>query len=118
MTQSVYILGGTQTDFARNWHREQLDIFAMFTQTLDNTLKQTGLEPEQIEVGHVGNFVGELFTGQGQLGGFFAEAYPELNSIPTSRHEAACASGSIALLSAMRDIEAGHYDLALSLIHM
>ena len=25
--------------------------------------------------------------------------------LPTSRHEAACASGSIAILSAMRDIE-------------
>lgn len=112
MTAPVYVLGGSQTDFGRNWHREKLDIYDMFKQTLDSALESSGLEPEQIEVGHVGNFVGELFTGQGQLGGFFAEAYPELNSIPTSRHEAACASGSIALLAAMRDIEAGHYDLA------
>lgn len=112
MTAQVYILGGKQTDFARNWHRENLDIHQMFKQTLDQALSSCNLEPEQIEVGHVGNFVGELFTGQGQLGGFFAEVYPELNSIPTSRHEAACASGSIALLSAMRDIEAGHYDIA------
>ena len=112
MTTPVYILGGAQTDFARNWHREQLDIYAMFKQVLDAALRSTSLEPGQIQVGHVGNFVGELFTGQGQLGGFFAEAYPELNAIPTSRHEAACASGSIALLSAMRDIEAGHYELA------
>ena len=33
-------------------------------------------------------------------------------AMPTSRHEAACASGSIAILSAMRDIEAGHYAIA------
>jgi acetyl-CoA C-acetyltransferase len=63
-------------------------------------------------VGHVGNFVGELFAGQGLLGGFFGQVFPELAALPTSRHEAACASGSIAILSAMRDIEAGHYDLA------
>jgi acetyl-CoA C-acetyltransferase len=112
MTASVYVLGGSQTDFARNWHREGLDIYAMFKQTLDDALKAIALEPEQIEVGHVGNFVGELFTGQGQLNGFFAEAYPELNSVPSSRHEAACASGSIALLSAMRDIQVGDYGLA------
>ena len=112
MTKPIYILGGTQTDFARNWYKEKLDIYEMFKQTLDSALNSVDLEPEQIEVGHVGNFVGELFTGQGQLGGFFAEAYPELNSIPTSRHEAACASGSIALLCAMRDIEAGHYQIA------
>ena len=32
---------------------------------------------------------------------------------PAARHEAACASGSIAILSAMADIEAGRYDCVL-----
>jgi acetyl-CoA C-acetyltransferase len=112
MSAPVYVLGGAQTDFARNWAREGLTIYDMFRETLDSALATTGLSPEDIELGHVGNFVGDLFTGQGLIGGFFAEAYPQLASIPTSRHEAACASGSIAVLSAMRDIEAGHYDLA------
>ena len=112
MAAPIYVLGGAQTDFARNWAREELSIYDMFRQTLDSALVSTGISPEQIQVGHVGNFVGDLFTGQGLIGGFFAEAYPQLASIPTSRHEAACASGSIAILSAMRDIEAGHYDLA------
>ena len=112
MSAPIYVLGGAQTDFARNWAREGLTIYDMFRETLDSALASTGISPDQIEVGHVGNFVGDLFTGQGLIGGFFAEAYPELASIPTSRHEAACASGSIAVLSAMRDIEAGHYDVA------
>ena len=112
MSTPIYVLGGSQTDFSRNWQREGLDIFDMFKQTLDAALAETGLSPEQIEVGHVGNFVGDLFTGQGLINGFFGQAYPELSGIPTSRHEAACASGSIAILSAMRDIEGGHYDLA------
>lgn len=109
---TVYILGGSQTDFARNWAREDLDSFDMFKAVLDDALAATGVSPEQIEVGHVGNFVGDLFTGQGLLGGFFAQAYPELNGMPTSRHEAACASGSMAILGAMKDIECGHYDVA------
>jgi len=112
MAAPIYVLGGAQTDFARNWAREGLSIYDMFRETLDTALVSTGISPEQIEVGHVGNFVGDLFTGQGLIGGFFAEAYPQLASIPTSRPEAACASGSIAILSAMRDIEAGHYNLA------
>jgi acetyl-CoA C-acetyltransferase len=112
MAAAIYVLGGAQTDFARNWAREGLSIYDMFRETLDTALASTGISPQQIEVGHVGNFVGDLFTGQGLIGGFFAEAYPQLAAIPTSRHEAACASGSIAVLSAMRDIEAGHYDLA------
>ncbi len=112
MTNPVYILGGSQTDFARNWAREELTIFDMFRENLQQALAASGLEPAQIEVGHLGNFVGDLFCGQGLINGFFGEVYPELTGRPTSRHEAACASGSIAVLAAMRDIEAGHYDLA------
>lgn len=112
MSGDIYILGGSQTDFARNWGREELEIYDMFREVLATTLTDAQLEPAQIEVGHVGNFVGDLFTGQGLLGGFFGQCYPELSGIPTSRHEAACASGSVAALAAMRDIEAGHYDVA------
>jgi acetyl-CoA C-acetyltransferase len=112
MSRDVYILGGAQTDFARNWAREGLEIYDMFAEVLQDGMAAAGIEPAQIEVGHVGNFVGDLFTGQGLLGGFFGQVYPELAMLPTSRHEAACASGSIAVLSAMRDIEAGHYGTA------
>ena len=108
----VYILGGAQTDFSRHWHREKQTIFDMFKAVLDAALVSTDIDVEQIEVGHVGNFVGELFVGQGLLGGFFGQAYTELADIPTSRHEAACASGSMAALAAMSDIQAGHYGLA------
>ncbi|WOJ92330.1 acetyl-CoA acetyltransferase [Congregibacter variabilis] len=109
---AVYMLGGAQTDFARNWHREGLDIYAMFREVLEAAVVDANIDPARIEVGHVGNFVADLFCGQGLMGGFFAHVFPELSAIPTSRHEAACASGSIAMLSAMRDIEAGHYDVA------
>lgn len=112
MTQDVYILGGAQTDFARNWAREGLGIDDLFAEALHGAIRDAGIDPGVIEVGHVGNFVGDLFTGQGLLGGFFGEVCPELAGIPTSRHEAACASGSMAVLAAMRDIEAGHYDVA------
>lgn len=112
MSAPVYILGGSQTDFARNWAREGLELYDMFTTAVAEAIENAAIEPDQIEVGHVGNFVGDLFAGQGLIGGFFGQAYPELASIPTSRHEAACASGSIAVLSAMRDIEAGHYNTA------
>jgi acetyl-CoA C-acetyltransferase len=108
----IYILGGSQTDFARNWQREGLGLFDMFSESLREAVDNAGIEPGQIGVGHVGNFVGELFARQGLLGGFFGHVYPELSMLPTSRHEAACASGSIALMSAMRDIEAGHYEVA------
>ena len=112
MMKSIYILGGSQTDFARNWAREGLELIDMFKASVDAALLDAQLEPGDIDVGHVGNFVGDLFAGQGLLGGFFGQCYEAFGTLPTSRHEAACASGSMAILAAMRDIECGHYNTA------
>ncbi|OYX93367.1 MAG: acetyl-CoA acetyltransferase, partial [Caulobacter sp. 35-67-4] len=55
---------------------------------------------------------GELFAGQGLLGGLFGQVHPAFDGLPTARHEAACASGSVAILAATAEIEAGRYGLA------
>ena len=52
------------------------------------------IAPEEIESAHVGNFAAELYCMQGHLGAFFTEVDPAFSGLPTSRHEAACASGS------------------------
>lgn len=110
-SKAVYILGGAQTDFARSWSREGLKIDALMSAALFDGLNSTGLEPRHIQSAHIGNFTAELFCNQGQLGGIFAGLHPDLSGVPASRHEAACASGSMAMLSAMAEIEAGRYDL-------
>lgn len=108
----VYILGGSQSDFARNLAREGSDLFDLFNEVLAEGMERTGLEPKHVGVGHVGNFVSELFTRQAHLGGFFAEADARFQGMPAVRHEAACASGSMAILAAMADIESGRYACA------
>ncbi|MEH6344816.1 MAG: acetyl-CoA acetyltransferase [Bermanella sp.] len=110
--EKIYILGGHQTDFSRNWAREGLSLFDLFSDTVKTGMNSSRLDPSEIKVGHVANFVGDLFNGQAQLGGFFGHVDPKLAYLPASRHEAACASGSMALLAAMSDLEAGRYDLA------
>ncbi len=110
--EKIYILGGHQTDFSRNWAREGLSLFDLFSDTVQTGMNSSRLDASEIEVGHVANFVGDLFNGQGQLGGFFGHVDPKLAYLPASRHEAACASGSMALLAAMSDLESGRYDLA------
>jgi acetyl-CoA C-acetyltransferase len=112
MTNRVYLLGGYQTDFSQNWLRNGEEIFDGFRNTVEAGLQSAELEPEDIDVAHVGNFAAELFCRQGQLGGFFAALHPAFSGLPASRHEAACASGSIAALAASAEIEAGRYGLA------
>src|SRR5438046_6708787 len=85
----------------------------MLREAVEGGLEATGLEPKDVEVGHVGNFAAELYTMQGHLGAFLVETDPAFSGLPTGRHEAACASGSIALLAASAEIEAGRYDLSM-----
>ena len=113
MANPVYVLGGFQTDFARNWTKEGKHISAMIREAVTGGLEATGIEPKDVEVGHVGNFAAELYAMQGHLGAFLVDVDPAFSGLPTARHEAACASGSIALLAASAEIEAGRYDTAM-----
>lgn len=115
MPEAVWVLGGHQTDFARNWSREGLDFADLTEEVVRGALDDAGIAPADVGVIHVGNAFGQLFTGQGQLGGMPATVVPELWDVPATRHEAACASGGVALLAAMADIESGRYDCALVL---
>ena len=108
----VYVLGGAQTDFARNWSKEGKHFVAMMREATLAALEATRIEPREVETAHVGNFAAELYAKQGHIGAFFVEIDPTFSGLPTSRHEAACASGSIALIAASAEIEAARYDLA------
>jgi len=108
----VYVLGGAQTDFARNWSKEGKHFLAMMREATIAAMEAAGIEPREIETAHVGNFAAELYAKQGHLGAFFVDIDPAFSGLPTSRHEAACASGSIAILAASAEIEAGRYELA------
>jgi len=110
-TPEVYVIGGYQTDFARNWTKERKHFSALMRESVLGALTECNIEPEEIESSHVGNFAAELYCMQGHLGAFFTEVHPAFSGLPTGRHEAACASGSIALLAASAEIEAGRYDL-------
>ncbi len=65
---NAWIAGSYQSDFARNYAREGLEISDMVAEAVKGTLTSAGLEPEDVESIHVGNAFGQLFTGQGQLG--------------------------------------------------
>ena len=110
---TLYILGGHQTDFARNFTREKKDIAALMAETVQGAFAATSIDPNDVDSAHVANFIGELTCSQGHLGGLVIEAEPKLEGIPTARHEGACASGSLALLAAGAEIEAGRYACSL-----
>ena len=115
MSNPTYILGGHQTDFAKVWSRNGQDLSDMTRETTLGTLEACGLDASAIESIHVGNAFGELQRQQAHLGAMVAQVVPELWGVPAMRHEGACASSSLGVLSAMAEIEAGRYDCVLVL---
>ena len=115
MRESVYILGGYQTDFSRAWSRHGLDISDMTREATLGALEACHLAPSAIQSIHVGNAFGEMQRQQAHLGSLVAQMVPDLWGVPAMRHEGACASSSLGILSAMAEIEAGRYDCVLVL---
>ncbi len=114
-SETVWIAGGYQSDFARNLTKEGLDLSDLTAEVVTGTLEAAGFAAAEIEVIHLGNAFGQVYTGQGHLGAMPASVVPELWEVPATRHEGACASGSLAILAAMADLESGRYDVALVL---
>jgi acetyl-CoA C-acetyltransferase len=113
--QPVWIIGGYQSDFARNLTKESLEISDLVKETTTGTLAAAGISASQVEVIHVANAMGEFYAKQGHLGSMVASVVPSLVGVPATRHEAACASGGVAVMAAMADLESGRYDVALVL---
>jgi acetyl-CoA C-acetyltransferase len=115
MREPVYVLGGYQTDFAKVWSRQGQDISDITREATLGALAACELDAESIASIHVGNAFGELQRQQAHLGAMVAQVVPELWGVPAMRHEGACASSSLGVLSAMAEIEAGRYDCVLVL---
>ena len=110
---NVWILGGYQSDFARNFSREGRDFADLTAEVVHCTLATAKVDAADIGVVHVANAFGEMFARQGHLGAMPASVNEGLWNTPSSRHEAACASGSVATLAAIADLRSGSYRSAL-----
>ncbi len=117
----VYVLGGAQTDFARNWRKEGKGIVALLKEAVNDGLTGAGLNNNDIAelnkdnrvACFVGNFIAEKYTDQGHLGAFLTEVDPAFYGVPSARYEAACASSSAAIDAATAKIKSDEYDLAI-----
>lgn len=121
MDKKVYILGGAQTDFERNWTKEGKGLVALLKEVMEDGFKNadftiddlTELNSRNKVAAFVGNFIAEQYIGQGHLGAFLTEISPAFYGVPSARYEAACASSSVAIDAAITKIIAGEYDVCI-----
>ena len=117
----VYILGGAQTDFERNWTKEGKGMVALLKEAMADGLAGAGLsfdDVRELNVDNhvacfVGNFIAEKYVDQGHLGAFLTEVDKAFYGVPSARYEAACASSSVAVDAAATKIRANEYDVAI-----
>lgn len=117
----VYIVGGAQTDFERNWKKEGKNMIALLKEVISDGLENVGLSFDDIYelnkknriASFIGNFIAEKYVDQGHLGGFLTEVDKAFYGVPSARYEAACASSSVAIDAAQTKIMCGEYDVAI-----
>ncbi len=117
----VYILGGAQTDFERNWKKEGKNMVALLKEAVTDGLANADITFDDIKelnkdnrvACFVGNFIAEKYTEQGHLGAFMTEVNAAFYGVPSARYEAACASSSVAIDAAQTKIKSGDYDVAI-----
>ena len=117
----VYILGGAQTDFERNWKKEGKGMVALLKEVVADGLEGASLTFDDLRsLNHenriacfVGNFIAEKYVDQGHLGAFLTEVDPAFYGVPSARYEPACASSSVAIDAAATKIRADEYDVAI-----
>lgn len=117
----VYILGGAQTDFERNWTKEGKGMVALLKEVMADGLGDAGLSFDDIKelnkdnrvACFVGNFIAEKYIEQGHLGAFLTEVDPSFYGVPSARYEAACASSSVAIDAAATKIRSDDYDVCI-----
>ena len=119
--EKVYILGGAQTDFQRNWNKEGKNVIALLRENIFDALKNAKISKSDVVklnkenkiAIYVGNFISENYINQGHLGALLTEVDECFYGVPSARYEAACASGSVAIDSASSKIKDGTYDVAI-----
>lgn len=121
MKAKVYVMGGAQTDFERNWTKEGKNMIAMLREVIADGFNGADFSYNELArlnsdnrvAAFVGNFIAEQYVDQGHLGAFLTEIHPAFYGVPSARYEAACASSSVALDAAITKIAAGEYDVCI-----
>ena len=109
-----FLVGGHITKFTgKNEIMQHRNLKGLIGEAIGECLKDL-CEDVDVERVFVGNFAAELFNEQGHLGASVS-IHKGLMYKPSHRVEAACASGGVACVEAIRSIRGGLNDVVLAI---
>ena len=103
----VVIVGAGITKFGEHWAKSFRELIA---EAGIKAIQSSGLSGQQIEAIYGGCMASGRLIGQEHIGALIADQLG-LNPIPSTRCEAACASGGVALRTAYLAIKSGVHDI-------
>jgi len=104
--RDVAIVGAFQTKFGELWDKSFRDLVV---EAGIGAIYDANMGGDDLDSMYIGNMSGGLFVGQEHIGSLIAE-HSGLTPIPSTRVEAACASGGLALRQAIMAVASGFYD--------
>ncbi|MCK4327568.1 MAG: thiolase domain-containing protein [Candidatus Diapherotrites archaeon] len=108
--EKVAIIGMGMTKFGECWDKGLRDLIA---EAGAKAVTSAGIDGKDIQAIYGGNMSAGRFIGQEHVGALIADAIG-LSPIPSTRVEAACASGGLALREAYLSIAGGIYDVVVA----
>jgi acetyl-CoA C-acetyltransferase len=102
---NIFVTGAATTKFGELWG---VSPRALAREAFENALKDSGFRKNQIEALFVGNMLSGILGGQEHLGALFTEELG-LSNIPAFHIEGACASGGLAVHTAVDAVASGRY---------
>lgn len=107
--RKVAIIGAGMTKFGEEWNRGFRDLIIEAGKA---ALEDSKLHGEEIEALYVGTMASGSLIGQEHAGALIAD-FMGLNPIPSTRVEAACASGGVALRQGFMAVASGMHDIVV-----
>jgi len=108
--RKVAIIGVGMTKFGHHWDR---DLVNLAVEAGSKSIRDANLHQKDIQALYIGTMSGGLFINQEHLGSMISD-YSGFKNIPSTRVEAACASGGLALRQAYLDIKSGNSDIVVA----
>ncbi|MFH1780030.1 MAG: thiolase domain-containing protein [Candidatus Micrarchaeota archaeon] len=105
--RSVSIIGGGLTHFGEHW---SVSFREMVAEAGARALKEARVEGKQLQAIYGGCMASGRLLGQEHIGALIADQLG-LNPLPSTRCEAACASGGVALRQGYQAVASGMYDV-------
>lgn len=107
---NINVIGTATTQFGELW---RISPRTLAREAITQALAEASKRPDQIDALFVGNMLADLLGNQANIGSFFSEELGHF--VPAFHIEGACASGGLALHTAVNSVLAGQYKTVMVL---